>query len=87
MSKIKIRVSDVSRIYNVGIAIIMLVPCMLYSVLGKRNIIKGTAMLIPIIAYLWYNDYSTSETLHILINGNQAVEGAKVIVNIGKNVL
>lgn len=85
MSKIKIRVSDVSRIYNVGIAIIMLVPCMLYSVLGKRNIIKGIAMLIPIIAYLWYNDYSTSETLHILINGNQAVEGAKVIVNVGKN--
>ncbi|MBO5060638.1 MAG: HAMP domain-containing histidine kinase [Clostridia bacterium] len=85
MSKIKIRISDVSRIYNIGIAVIMLVPCVLFSALGKKNIIRSILLVIPIVAYLWYNDYNTSETIYILMHSTQKADTVKWLADLGRN--
>ena len=86
ISAIKVRVSVVSRIYNVGLAVIMLVSCILFSALNKRNKIRDIILILPIIAYVWYNDYNISERLYILMYGAETAEKVTYIVNIGRKI-
>lgn len=68
MSKIKIRISSISRIYNIGMGLIILVPCILFHILGRKNYFRDIALFIPACFYVWYNDYSVGERIYIALN-------------------
>ncbi|MBE7044957.1 MAG: HAMP domain-containing histidine kinase [Ruminococcaceae bacterium] len=86
IGKIKIRVSDISRIYNWGIALILLVPMLLFRMLYQKKLLRDILLLIPPLFYLWYNDYATGERLHLMLQFSQNPERVEHLIRIGNGM-
>lgn len=84
ISKIKIRISSISRIYNFGISMIIFVPCMLYHILGEKNYLRDILLFAPPMFYFFYNDYNTTESLYLMSYSPSAPSWLSAAVEAGK---
>lgn len=65
MGRIKIRVSDISRIYNIGMGLIIFVPYLIFKILGNENHMRNILLLILPLFYIIYNDYAISMGIYL----------------------
>ena len=84
ISKIKIRISSISRIYNAGVSLIIFVPCMLYHILGRKNYFRDVLLFLPVPVYFIYNDYNTTESFYLLTYSPNAPSWLGAVLNIGR---